>query len=132
MRLINTGTYKVKEFKDSDVFGEELPFYAILSHTWGADEVNFEDIESGNFMRKKGFRKLKGFCKTAQSNGFTWAWMDTCCTIQTHHRRQYPTKRVAYAAENGGRMYIAFQYKRINISILMQPESGPPLCTSSG
>ena len=40
------------------------------------------------------------------------------CTIQTHHLRQCPTKRVACAAESGGSWYIAFQYKSSIISLL--------------
>jgi hypothetical protein len=81
MRLINTTTYEVKEFieRSEEDLGEDLPFYAILSHTWGEEEVTVEDIERANFKTKKGFQKLEGFCKTAQSNGFAWAWMDTCC-----------------------------------------------------
>lgn len=68
--------------------------------------------------QKKGFSKIIGCCGCAKEQGYDWVW-DTCCTIQTHHRRQCPTTRVAHAADNGGRMYIAFQYKRINnISIL--------------
>ncbi|KAH8598530.1 heterokaryon incompatibility protein-domain-containing protein [Bisporella sp. PMI_857] len=81
MRLINTETYEVKEFIESydESFGVDLPFYVILSHTWGVDEVTFEDVERGNFKKKKGFQKLEGFCRMARSNGFSWAWMDTCC-----------------------------------------------------
>jgi hypothetical protein len=40
---------------------------------------------------------------------------------------QRPTKRVAYAAENGDRTYIAFQYKCINISLPSAFSSGNPL-----
>jgi hypothetical protein len=81
MWLINTTTYEIKAFvepSDGGV-GEDLPFYAILSHTWAEDEVTFQDIQNNDFLLKKGFQKLKGFCKTARCNGFAWAWMDTCC-----------------------------------------------------
>jgi len=27
-----------------DVYGEQVPPYAILSHTWGADEVTLQDL----------------------------------------------------------------------------------------
>ncbi|KAF2726878.1 hypothetical protein EJ04DRAFT_529897 [Polyplosphaeria fusca] len=111
--------------------GNSIPRYAILSHTWGEDneEVNINDITSSTGREKAGFRKIRFCGEQAAKDKLEYFWVDTCCTIQTHHRRQYPTKRIAYAAENGGRMYIAIQYKRINISILMQPESGPLLCS---
>lgn len=81
MRLINTRTFEIKEFvENSDqTLGVDLPFYAILSHTWGAEEVTFEDAERGDLRKKHGFKKFEGFCRTALSNGFSWAWMDTCC-----------------------------------------------------
>ncbi|PVH91620.1 hypothetical protein DM02DRAFT_333473 [Periconia macrospinosa] len=119
------------EFSLVEHIGSNIPPYAILSHTWGADreEVTFKDLIEGTGKNKAGYRKLTFCGEQAAKDNLQWFWVDTCCTIQTHHRRQYPTKRVAYAAENGGRMYTAFQYKRINISILVQPESGPPLCS---
>jgi hypothetical protein len=61
--------------------------------------------------KKTGYKKLLFCGEQAQQDGLQYFWIDTCCTIQTHHRRQRPTKRVAYAAENGGIMYIAFQYE---------------------
>jgi hypothetical protein len=38
MRLINVDTLEMKEF-----FDHSMPPYAILSHTWGSDEVSFQD-----------------------------------------------------------------------------------------
>lgn len=40
MRLLNVKTYQLESFDDP----ETRPPYAILSHTWGQDEVLFEDI----------------------------------------------------------------------------------------
>lgn len=40
MRLINTDTLEFEEFE-----GEDIPKYAILSHTWGSDEVSFGDFQ---------------------------------------------------------------------------------------
>lgn len=99
--------------------GNNIPPYAILSHTWGSDddEVTFKDIIKSKGKSKSGYRKLSFCCRQAAKDGLHFFWVDTCCTIQTYHRRQRPTERVAYAAENGGRTYIAFQYKRINISL---------------
>jgi hypothetical protein len=89
---------------------ENVPPYAILSHTWGRDgeEVTFEDLMNQPDENKPGYTKLKFCGDQAAKDGLQYFWVDTCYTIQTHHRRQHPTKRVAYAAENGGRMYMAF------------------------
>ena len=88
------------------------PPYAILSHTWiEGEEVTYGELVAGTGTNKAGYNKIH-FCEEkAAADNLQYFWVDTCCTIQTHHRRQRPTKRVAYAAENGGRTYIAFQYK---------------------
>ncbi|KAF2026111.1 hypothetical protein EK21DRAFT_116115 [Setomelanomma holmii] len=39
MRLLNSKTLEFKIFND-----EKLPRYAILSHTWGDEEVNFQEM----------------------------------------------------------------------------------------
>lgn len=39
MRLINTATLLLEDFTLRDI-----PLYAILSHTWGEDEVTFQDM----------------------------------------------------------------------------------------
>ncbi|GAW11898.1 hypothetical protein ANO14919_012510 [Xylariales sp. No.14919] len=46
MRLLNTETLKLESFPN------QRPSYAILSHTWGRDEVLFEDIQGGVWIEK--------------------------------------------------------------------------------
>ncbi|KAF2477242.1 uncharacterized protein BDR25DRAFT_309510 [Lindgomyces ingoldianus] len=112
LRRSDTGEFALTQFRD-----EVIPPYAILSHTWTeGHEVTFRELEDRTGP-KAGYDKINFCGQQAERDGLGYFWVDTCCTIQTHHRRQRPTKRVAYAAENGGRMYIAFQYKRINISV---------------
>jgi hypothetical protein len=43
--------------------GEDIPEYAILSHTWGADseEVTFKDLMDGTRSNKAGYDKI-WFC----------------------------------------------------------------------
>ena len=78
MRLINTRTFKLKDF------GPRPPPYAILSHTWGEDEVTFQDISDLPAARKKkGFAKIERCCQQALRDGFDWAWVDTCCIDKT-------------------------------------------------
>jgi hypoxanthine phosphoribosyltransferase len=56
MRLINCETYQLEEF-----LGGEIPPYAILSHTWGADEITYLDFthHQAAVRAKKRYRKIK-------------------------------------------------------------------------
>ncbi|KAG4412029.1 hypothetical protein IFR04_014846 [Cadophora malorum] len=78
MRLLNTSTFRLESF-----FGRELPIYAILSHTWGDDEVTLQDManpeESGP---KSGYTKLRGCCRKAAEDGYEYVWIDTCWTVE--------------------------------------------------
>jgi len=61
--------------------GRDIPRYAILSHTWGADheEVTFRDFEQGTGKSKTGYRKLTFCGKQATNDGLQFFWIDTCC-----------------------------------------------------
>ncbi|KAI0435710.1 heterokaryon incompatibility protein-domain-containing protein [Xylaria telfairii] len=58
-----------------------LPRYAILSHTWGddEDEVLFEDIVNRSAKDKVGYRKIRSFMDWTIKYGLEFAWADTCC-----------------------------------------------------
>ncbi|KAM5346317.1 hypothetical protein ACJ41O_009322 [Fusarium nematophilum] len=74
MRLLDSRTLALVEFPDT------VPPYAILSHTWGTDEVDFKDIQCLDVARRKrGFPKIQGACDLAASHGFHYVWIDTCC-----------------------------------------------------
>ncbi|KAI1359510.1 heterokaryon incompatibility protein-domain-containing protein [Xylaria arbuscula] len=75
-------------------FSEELaPKYAILSHTWGKEEVTFQEIQalSGKqssevlpetilaIRAKKGFTKVSEAAAVASEQGYSYIWADTCC-----------------------------------------------------
>ncbi|KAN0113163.1 hypothetical protein V8E51_006114 [Hyaloscypha variabilis] len=88
MRLLDTTTLELKEFfrdgnkKDpSDLDSRGIPKYAILSHTWGKEEVSFGDMQRdrSNAMSKKGFDKIAVSCAIAASKHFRYLWVDTCC-----------------------------------------------------
>ena len=74
MRLLHPATFRFEEFFDSNV-----PRYAILSHRWGDGEVTFQDFDIGKEQTRSGFIKIKSCCSLAQSRGFEWIWIDTCC-----------------------------------------------------
>lgn len=75
MRLLNARTLQLEEFNTP----RGIPDYAILSHTWGANEVNFEDMQNGGAQNKVGFRKIQFVCNQACLDGYEYAWVDTCC-----------------------------------------------------
>jgi hypothetical protein len=72
MRLLNVKTNRLEEF-----FGVDTPPYAILSHTWGPNEVTFKDIERKGY--KSGSKKIDGCRRQAVKDGFGYIWIDTCC-----------------------------------------------------
>ncbi|KAF2837777.1 hypothetical protein M501DRAFT_1006331 [Patellaria atrata CBS 101060] len=60
-------------------FDDGVPLYAILSHTWGPEEVLFQDIEIGTAKAKKSFSKVQGCCNKAKKDEYGYVWIDTCC-----------------------------------------------------
>ncbi len=74
MHLLNTTTRKLEEFG-----GNKIPLYAILSHTWGENEITFQDIEGADAEQKPGYEKIRNTCSMAAAAGFDYVWIDTCC-----------------------------------------------------
>lgn len=78
MRLINTHTLELHWFQ-----GRDVPAYAILSHTWEDEEIDFEQFteqrDEPATRAKKGFVKIEQTCRLARDSGIDWAWVDTCC-----------------------------------------------------
>ena len=103
MRLLETLTLRVKEFSDPYT----TPEYAILSHTWDEEEVNFPDLKEPYAHKMKGYRKIIDSCRQARKDGFDHLWMDTCCIDKTSSAelseainsmyRWYSTAQVCYA-----------------------------------
>lgn len=62
-----------------DFIGQNIPPYAILSHTWGSEEVTLQDFQRPEARNKAGFSKIMRCCEQAKKDGFGWAWVDTCC-----------------------------------------------------
>ncbi|KAF2650651.1 HET-domain-containing protein, partial [Lophiostoma macrostomum CBS 122681] len=73
MRLIHTSTLQLKEWIT------EIPHYVILSHTWGPEEVTFDDFSLPHARSMIGYDKIRRCCEQAVRDGFEWAWVDTCC-----------------------------------------------------
>lgn len=66
---------------------EDIPPYAILSHTWGPDdtEVTYSDLKDGTGKKKSGYDKLQFCIQQAQKDGLEHFWVDTCCINKADH-----------------------------------------------
>lgn len=90
MRLVSTQSLKVVSIRE-----DEIPPYAILSHTWDNDEVTLQDMQGFgaklfstasriNLLKaKQGLQKVLDAAKLAASEGHDWIWIDTCCIDKT-------------------------------------------------
>jgi hypothetical protein len=68
------------EFSVTTFFGDKIPQkYAILSHTWEAEEVTFEDLQNGTGTKKAGYNKIRFCGEQARRDGLQYFWVDTCC-----------------------------------------------------
>ncbi|KAE9370039.1 HET-domain-containing protein [Stipitochalara longipes BDJ] len=99
MRLLQTTNLRLEEFfvgsgglysAKSQVINQRsgnqgIPEYAILSHTWGTEEISFQDITGDISIteKKAGFGKLRNSCKQARADGYAYIWIDTCCIDKT-------------------------------------------------
>ena len=93
MRLIHVDTMRLHEF-----LGEpSVPKYAVLSHTWGNQEISYLDLlyltsdipaAAGSIVQtllrspsreSLGYQKVEACGKLARRRGIDWAWIDSCC-----------------------------------------------------
>lgn len=81
MRLLRRSSNGELKFTVDLKEEDTIPPYAILSHTWGADdeEVTFEDLTNGTGMDKDGYRKIKFCAEQARQDKLQYLWVDTCC-----------------------------------------------------
>ncbi|KAJ5064695.1 hypothetical protein PSV09DRAFT_2249981 [Bipolaris maydis] len=80
MRLLEIqqdGTIALTE----DLVGtDNVPSYAILSHTWlSGQEVTFDEFTRGLGRDKAGFDKIRFCAQQVQQDGLRYFWVDTCC-----------------------------------------------------
>ncbi|RII13199.1 hypothetical protein CUC08_Gglean004499 [Alternaria sp. MG1] len=91
MRLLHiTDDGKLKFTKDI-ILKDEIPPYAILSHTWGDQEVVFNDMKSLDDLndveakKKDGWKKIDFCAQQAKRDGLKYFWIDTCCIDKANH-----------------------------------------------
>jgi hypothetical protein len=73
MRLLNAKTRRLEEF-----FDKEIPKYAILSHTWGDNEITFKEFDRYVGLQSTS-TKIDGCCAQALRDGIVYVWIDTVC-----------------------------------------------------
>jgi hypothetical protein len=86
MRLLernSTGEFSLTK----DFVGDDVPRYAILSHTWEADtkEVSFKDLTDGTGKSKPGYDKLRFCGEQARRDDLQYFWVDTCCIDKSNN-----------------------------------------------
>jgi hypothetical protein len=91
MRLLNVKTGALEEFNAATI-----PKYAILSHTWGDDEVTFLDLfqyQNASLLpfrlnpfagstspeSRPSYNKIRHARRQAETDGLDYLWADTCC-----------------------------------------------------
>jgi hypothetical protein len=84
MRLLKYNSTAGLSLTENRVDEEQIPPYAILSHTWQhGKEVIFDDFKEGTIgkpgQNKVGYDKILFCARQAQRDGLHHVWVDTCC-----------------------------------------------------
>ena len=70
-RVINVHTHRLERFDN-----ETKVSYAILSHRWQEEEVDFQQMQDPlQRQHLKGYRKIQLLCEQAQRDGYDYAWV---------------------------------------------------------
>ena len=59
--------------------GDANQKYAILSHTWGEEEVSYHQYSTPRARSMAGCRKIEHSCALARRSQLPYLWIDTCC-----------------------------------------------------
>jgi hypothetical protein len=110
MRLLNTSTLTLHTF-----FGEAVPDYAILSHTWDSEEVSLQDLQQERGEKMPRYSKIKSCCRQARLDGWQYAWIDSCCIDKTSS---------AELSESINSMYQWYKYAQVCYAYLADVRSG--------
>ncbi|KAH8696902.1 heterokaryon incompatibility, partial [Phaeosphaeriaceae sp. PMI808] len=74
------------EFNLTKDLTDNIPPYAILSHTWKEnEEVTFKDIVEGSGKNKARYRKIQFCGEQANRDGLNYFWVDTCCIDKSNN-----------------------------------------------
>ena len=59
--------------------GDTSHAYAILSHTWGEEEVSLQQYSAPKARSMAGYHKIEHSCALAARSRLPYLWVDTCC-----------------------------------------------------
>jgi len=80
MRLLSASSIDSPDgLQLTDFNPDSVPPYAILSHTWGDNEVIYADIMNGTAALKSTFPKVRYSCEQTLRDELQWVWIDSCC-----------------------------------------------------
>jgi hypothetical protein len=86
MRLLECSSTGSLSFTEDLMGDDEIPPYAILSHTWQhGQEVTFDDLVNGTGKGKSGYEKIQFCAEQARSDELQHIWVDTCCINKKEH-----------------------------------------------
>lgn len=76
LHIIDVQTFEFKSYEE-----DAAPKYAILSHTWGDDEVTYKDMRKYREQAKlkAGYEEIKRCAELAIGENLKYFWIDTCC-----------------------------------------------------
>ncbi len=75
LKRVSSDNFELVWFRD-----DNIPPYAILSHTWNGDqEVTFDELVAGVAKDKAGYAKIRFCAERASADGLEYFWVDTCC-----------------------------------------------------
>jgi len=72
MRLLNARTKCLELF-----IGDNVPKYAILSHTWGPEELTYDAVVAAGSLPPN--IKIDGCCRKTLARGLEYVWIDSIC-----------------------------------------------------
>ncbi len=109
MWLINTAELVLEPF-----YGDATPAYAILSHTWGGDEVSLQEFREAGpdgvraSAGRAGHGKIVAAAEQARRDGFLYIWIDTCCIDKTSSAELTEVINSMFAWYAGAQMCYAY------------------------
>ncbi|KAI4085870.1 MAG: hypothetical protein LQ344_008054 [Seirophora lacunosa] len=80
MRLLHTQTLELFETNRPSTLR-----YAILSHTWGDEEVSLQQFYNPEAKKLHGYKKIEQCCAIARACALEYLWVDTCCIDKTNN-----------------------------------------------
>ncbi|KAH8653298.1 heterokaryon incompatibility protein-domain-containing protein [Ilyonectria robusta] len=79
MWLLDAKSVRLDRIDDEN----QVPPYAILSHTWANDEISFQEMRAADTVTdlttKAGWLKIENACRLTLEYGLSYVWIDTCC-----------------------------------------------------